>query len=258
MVKSTSNGMTDIRPPVYPLPVSTAFRLLLAGILVQKRSFHLDSLKMVEPVRIKILGCQWIPSHGNLLLTINHYHRQGFGIWWAIAALSAQIEPEICWIMTSNWTYPGQRRDRVIRPFSRFLFARIAQTYSFITMPPMPPAPDQVKERSIAVRNVLKYVQQTRNPIVGLSPEGMDIPTGYLGFPPPGSGRFINHLIKQNLEIVPIGIYEENSRLCLNFGPHYQPVVDENISSSELDHEISQIVMTHIADLLPTHLRGSF
>ncbi len=244
--------------PTYPIPLSTASRILLAGVGNQKRSFHEDGRKMIKPVQVKISGDVWIPTHGRVLLTINHFYRIGFGIWWAIAAVSANVEKEICWIMTSNWTYPGQRREKILRPLSHFIFDKIASIYGFITIPPMPPHPSQIAERALAVRKVMAFVRQTDHPIIGLSPEGMDFPLGRLGNPPPGSGRFVYHLVKQDLVIVPVGIYEEENFLRLNFGPHYRLCLDENLNSRDLDSNASRIVMGNIAALLPQQLRGEF
>lgn len=242
----------------YPSPAPTVLRIVTAAGLGRTRSFHLDALKMVAPVELQVSGEEWIPTTGGYLLTLNHYSRPGFGIWWAIAAISAAIKPEIYWIMASNWTYPGQKREKVLVPLTRFAFKQVTKIYNFGTMPPMPPDPNQVEERALAVRKVITYVRKAHLPIVGMAPEGMDFPTGYLGKPPSGSGRFIYQIVRQGLTIVPIGIFEEGKHLRVNFGPHYKPDPPDELRGDELDRTISQIVMSHIAALIPEAMRGIF
>jgi hypothetical protein len=65
-------------------------------------------------------------------------------------------------------------------------------------------------------------------------------------------------MVNQGLEVVPIGIYEAGGSLCINFGPHYKPGLDADLPPTEVDHMVSQIVMSHIALLLPPRLRGEF
>ncbi len=109
-------------------------------------------------------------------------------------ALGAAINPEVHWITTDMLTFPGQPRGVFLRPLSHYFLSQIARIYSFTAMPPMPPDPFQVEERALAVRRVMDFVNSTTSPvIIGLSPEGQDFPAGRLGWPPPGSGRFIFH-----------------------------------------------------------------
>ena len=48
----------------------------------------------------------------------------------------------------------------------------------------------------LAVRRLFAYARSTPNPILGLAPEGMDLPGGILGWPPPGGGRVMLQLAR--------------------------------------------------------------
>jgi len=223
------------------------------------RSFHQDASKLATLIDFKVYGQLQMPTRGSILLTPNHYYRPGYGIWNVIIALSAAVTPEIHWITTSMLTYPGQRRGVFLRPLSHFFLEEAARIYSFTTMPPMPPDPSQVEERALAVRKVIASVNKSASPlIIGLSPEGQDFTNGQLGWPPSGSGRFIFHLIKKGFWIVPVGVFEENGCLALNFGPPYQPQVANNLAAHEIDYEIGRVVMSHLAGLVPLEMRGNF
>ena len=57
---------------------------------------------------------------------------------------------------------------------------------------------------------------------------------------------------------VPAGVYEEESALCLHFGPEYSLDLPPGLSPDEKDAVSSRQVMSHIAPLLPVALRGEF
>jgi hypothetical protein len=123
----------------------------------------------------------------------------------------------------------------------------------------MPPDPSQVEERALAIRKVMDMLNKVTPPIIiGLSPEGQDFPGSRLGWPPPGSGRFILHLIKKGLLVVPVGVFEEHGCLILNFGPPYRPEVATNLPPQDIDHEIGLSIMSHLACLVPPEMRGEF
>ncbi len=246
--------------PEYPLPPFKVLSLAVSALLGQRRSFRQDSQDLVVRLRppLQVSGRENIPDHGPCLFTFNHYFRPGFGMWWVVLALSSLVPEEIHWAMTSAWTYPPGWRDRLVTPATRWAFRRVARTYGFTNMPPMPPRPQEVAERAGAVREILAYVRRTPRALVGLAPEGGDQPDGLLNMPPTGSGRFILHLAGLGLEIEPVGAFEANGGLCLCFGPRYSLLAPCGLSADERDLAASRIVMGHIAELLPTALRGEF
>ena len=94
--------------------------------------------------------------------------------------------------------------------------------------------------------------------MIGLAPEGGDMPGGALGQPPPGVGRFVEQLARMGLDIAPIGIFEANGRLCLNFGSQYQISIPPGLAKHDRDREVSRLVMEHISALVPETLGYHF
>jgi hypothetical protein len=243
-----------------PLSVLDYLELLNSFLFNHPRSFHEDGLRIVNINNIKVLHPENIPGGENsFLLTINHYSHPGMGVWNGIFALSSLITFNINWIITSTLTFPNQNKGILLRPLSQVFLRKVAKVYGFIPMPPMPPDPSQVVERALAIRTVMSLVNKPNKPIIiGLSPEGQDFPGSCLGWPPSGSGRFILQLARKGLMIVPIGIYEEGNNLYLNFGEEYHLDKFSAISSRDTDREVSSLVMSHIAALLPQKMWGDF
>jgi hypothetical protein len=247
-------------PPEYRLPRSKVLRLAVSAILGRQRSFHRDALEVVAGMQppLQVLGRENIPETGPCLLTFNHYFRPGFGVWWVALGISSLVPQEIHWVMSGAWTYPPGWRDRLVTPATKWAFGRLAKTYRFTIMPPMPPRPQEVAERARSVRKVLAYAHREPKALVCLAPEGSDQPGGLLNMPPSGAGRFMLHLADLGLEIAPVGAYEANGGLCLRFGSRYRLGVSGSLSADERDRAAGRMVMTHIAELLPVGLRGEF
>jgi hypothetical protein len=164
------------------------------------------------------------------------------------------------WILTGEFTYQGKWYEAIGSKGSRMLLKRIATIYGFTTMPPMPPRDQDVEARASSVRAVLEYVKHAENPIIGLAPEGYDPagPEGMLTRPARGLGRFGLLLSKAGLEFIPVGAYEADGIFHIHFGKSYILRVSQDLSSAVKDEGASQIIMEHIAGLLPLHLRGEF
>jgi hypothetical protein len=246
--------------PRYAYPMNFLIGFVRDVLIHRQRSFHGDAqtcIAALEPP-LRILGAEHIPLTGPCLLTINHYHRPGFAAQWLALGISAVVPAEIHWIMTAEWTAPGKWYGLVKRLASRCLLGRLARTYGFTSMPPMPPRPRDVEARARAVRAVLAFVKTASNPIIGLAPEGGDQPGGRLSQPAPGSGRFALRLAGLGLSPVPVGAYEQDGALCLHFGPSYEFNLPAGISAAEKERQAATIMMENIACLLPQHLRGQF
>jgi 1-acyl-sn-glycerol-3-phosphate acyltransferase len=145
-----------------------------------------------------------------------------------------------------------------MRPLVRWFIGCISGVYDFMRMPPVPPVPEDAQERALAVRQVIQYVRQAKNPVIGLAPEGGDVPGGKLGWPPPGAGRFILHLNRMGLPIIPIGLFEQDGALCFRFGPSYELNIPAGLSSEEQDKMVLRQVMGAIAGQLPQLMWGDF
>ncbi len=241
-------------PSHYPLPWRIGLALLRDALLGRSRSFRVDAQKCLQILKYppKILQTPHIPVQGPALVVTNHYSRPGFPAWWIALAISATLPVDVHWLMTSAWNHLGP-----LTPASRWLFPRLARVYGFTPIPPMPPNPAEVAARAQAVRKVLRVARRP-HAVIGLAPEGRDHTGGVLGEPPPGSGRFIQHLVKTCSLILPVGVYEDQDGLCVRFGSVFElaPVVDP--VASDIDTDTSRQVMSAIARQLPESLRGVY
>ena len=246
--------------PKYSYPRGLYARVALDAVLLRHRNFRLDAKACIENLHppLKVLGKENIPQHGPCVVTFNHYHREGFGAEWLALAIAATIPVDMHWVMTGEWTYPGKWYAPLGAMYSRFLLHLLARAYGFTTMPPMPPRPKDVEARARSVRAVLNIVRHTKEPILGLAPEGYDPPGGVLARPASGVGRFGLLLANAGLQFVPVGAYEADGVFTIHFGKIYQFSLPRGLSSDEKDFQAAQIIMKNIAQYLPSHLRGEF
>jgi len=231
--------------------------VLWAASNLQPRSFAGDAQLAVRGLypELEVLGAQHISTCSPCLVTCNHYSRPGFGAWWIALAISAAVashrhptaDPEIHWVMTAAWTFPESKwKTQVLTPVTQWAFNRLAQVYGFVTMPPMPPAPDKVEARAAAVLRTIRLARRVvpEGGMIGLAPEGMDTP-GKLAKLPQGAGTFIALLVEAGLPVLPVGVTEQAGRLRLSFGQLFIPEIPpERI---ERDQAVARQVMTSVA-----------
>ena len=246
--------------PSYSDPSNIIAGLVRDEILYHHRVFREDAEACIQQVKppLQVLGKENLPQSGPCVITCNHYYRPGFAAQWVAIAISAVVPSDIHWIITGELTFSGKWYAQFGIAISRFILERGARVYGFTTMPPMPPRPRDVEARAASVRKVLEFVKHTKNPIIGLAPEGGDQIGGQLTMPASGAGRFSLLLAAQGLRFAPVGVYESDGELCLHFGETYDLYVERNLSSDEKDKHAAQIMMEHIALLLPLDLRGEF
>jgi hypothetical protein len=230
----------------------------MAWLTLQRRprSFRSDAQRLVNRLSPALHVDGTIPdvSRGSWLVVINHYTRPGFRAWWIPMAISASLPREICWITTGMLTFPDRLRAATVTPASRWFLRHIARLYGFIPMPPMPPRPFEIEARALAVRRALRRAAEPEA-LMGLAPEGGDMPGGVLTPPPSGSGRFLRHLARRGLRLIPVGAFEDAGRLCLRFG---QPFDLPAAVPDPVDEGASRQVMSAIAACLPKPLRGTY
>jgi hypothetical protein len=207
---------------------------------------------------LRVLGKENIPQRGPCVITVNHYHRDGFGAQWLALAIASVVPVEMHWIITDEFTHPRKWYERFGTIGSGSLLGRIAYVYGFSTMPPMPPRKKDIEARAASVRAVLEYVKCAGSPVLGLAPEGYDPPGDVLSRPAPGLGRFGLLLSRTGLLFCPVAAYEADGCLHLRFGEAYELGVPAGLSIDEKDRQASQLIMENIANLLPLHLRGEF
>lgn len=246
--------------PRYSYPPGVLTALIRDLLLLRRRDFQQDAQACIARLTppLHILGQENIPQSGPCIITVNHYHRPGFGAQWLALAIASIVPVDMHWIMTGEFTYPGKWYEPFGTLGSKFLLERIAHVYGFSTMPPMPPRKKDVQARAASVRAVLEYVKRTRRPVLGLAPEGYDPPGDVLTQPAPGLGRFGLLLSRAGLRFCPAGAYEMDGWLHARIGETYELSVRPGLSPDERDRQAAQIIMENIARLLPGHLRGDF
>ena len=241
----------------YRLPFHVIVGCVWAAATLQHRSFAQDARTALSGPcpPLELDGAEHVPVRGSALVACNHYSRPGFDAWWIALAISVAVahnrapgaDPEIHWLMTAAWTYPESPwRHRFVTPLTKWAFRRVAQVYGFIPMPAMPPDPEEVEERARAVLATLRLARQLVHTggMIGLAPEGRDTPGG-LGEPPKGAGRFIAHLVKVGLPVLPVAVSESHGHLRVSFGPVFVPQIPPG--GREQDRAVARQVMRAIA-----------
>jgi hypothetical protein len=192
-------------------------------------------------------------SRQSLLVTVNHYHAPDFQAWWFAILVSAIIPTHVHWVVTSGWTGPGW-----LPWLTHWLFPLGARLLGFTSMPAMPPAPAETEARAAAVRRVLHYASHHPQPVIGLSPEGMDTPGGVLGSLPAGVGRFVGLISRYCPNILPVGVWKESGVIHVKFGSPYRLEIPSGLSAAAFDHFVGETIMHHIAQCLPDQLKGEY
>ena len=234
-------------------------KLITASLFLRPRSFSADAIAAVSNIipSSEILGLENIPRKDPCLVTCNHYTRPGLDAWWGPLLISAAVasqrdsaaDGEIHWVTTAAWTFPDSPwRRKVLTPITRWAFERVARVYGFITMPPMPPAPDEVYARATAVRRTLRLARDIApaGGMIGLAPEGRDTP-GVVGTVPEGVGDFIAHLCKAGMPILPVALSEPQGCLRVSFGSPFIPVGPAQ--KAQRDDVVARQVMETIRNL---------
>jgi len=251
---------SENQTPRYPTPWRVAGGLAWATVAQRQRAFVRDAHRAMAALRppLQVLGGEHVPPSGPLLVACNHYSRPGFQAWWLAFAITTAIaerraraeDEEIAWVMTAAWRFETSRwRHRLLTPLSRRAFARVAHVYGFVTMPPMPPAPEETHDRAVAILRTLRLARRLAQTggVLGLAPEGRDVSVG-LADPPPGAGTFISLLVETGMTVLPAAVSEADGRLRVRFGPAFVPAIPEN--RAERDRVVAAQVMAAIARLL--------
>jgi hypothetical protein len=246
--------------PKYSYPPGRFARAALDLLLARRRDLHQDAKACIQQMNaeLKVFGKENIPQKGSCVLTINHYHRPGFGAQWIALAVTALVPLKMRWAVTGELMCEGKWYQPVGSRASRIFLRRLAYIYELMTMPPMPPRPEDVSARAASVRAILKYIKRTNDPVLGISPEGHNPPNGALSRPSAGFGRFALLLSRAGMRFIPAAGYEEDGSFHLHFGKPYDLIVSGDLSTDQKDEQAMHLIMRNIACLLPVHLRGEF
>lgn len=264
----SSRATTVDTGPRYSYPTRLVLSIAASVLLGKKRSFRTDAQQLIAGIRPepRVENTHLIPPEDVFIVVTNHYYKPGYGVWWGIALITAAIaqarnlSEEIVWLMTNRWTYPDALRQHLLTPLTHLFFTRLARTYGFIPMPPMPPQPRYWQEGACAVRQVLSLLSSAsgRKPLIGLAPEGRDSHDGSLIEPPPGNGRLLLRMASYGWKVLPVGVAEIDGVLTARFGPPFTLNSQLGWSKEEQDRKASTQVMTAIGALLPPSLWGVY
>jgi len=156
------------------LPLRLALDIGGSILALTPRSIAAGALAAVEGAsspNIEISGGANVPASGPCLVTCNHYSRPSMEVWWTALAITAALatnrlpdgDRDIHWVMTSAWRFEENRwRHRVLTPLTRWGFDHVAQVYSFVTMPPMPPDPQELVTRAISILQTVRLCPRSR------------------------------------------------------------------------------------------------
>ena len=249
----------------YRVPVSFIAEFVSAVVTGRSLDFSREARFLATGISpaIEILGRDHIPETGPCVITPNHFARPGFRAWWIAIGISANVPVNVHWFMTSNWTSHHFWQKGWYEQVTCWLFERIARVFSFGQLSSIDSdeiggnrLPQVRALMSSAVENV--HSQNSRDAVLGLAPEGGDMPGGALGWPPKGSGKLFQFFSNLGYGINPVGVYESNNRFVINFGEQYRLSTNREFSAVTRDIQIRRIVMSHIAMCLPDHLKGEF
>jgi hypothetical protein len=246
-------------PPEYEFPwrprVPFAFDLLFG----RRRSLAHDSGLVVakNPYPRRFEGFERLPPEGTFVIVINHFNRPGLHPYHCAMVLSFEVarrrqgQPELSWLLTSEWY------DARIGPLpvpvwaTRWTFSRIDRTYGLIVLPRRE---QLVMARASSLRRVLAKL--TTAPI-GIMPEGGG--SGRLMEPPAGSGLFLAILAERGYPLYPLGIFEEeDGTLVLRLGEPFGLDLAAGASRQEQDRQAREKTMVAIGRLLPRECRGVY
>ena len=81
--------------PTYSYPPGVFAVFVRDLLLLRKRDFRHDAQACIVRIRptLKVIGQENIPQSGPCVITVNHYHRAGFGAQWL---LDRAVWPKEC------------------------------------------------------------------------------------------------------------------------------------------------------------------
>src|SRR6266508_4541796 len=96
--------------PDYSYPPGLFPRVAWDVVFRRHRDFRDDAKACMENLKppMRVWGDENIPKCGPCVITVNHYHRTGFGAQWIALAIVALVSANMHWLMTGEFTYPGK------------------------------------------------------------------------------------------------------------------------------------------------------
>lgn len=193
----------------------------------------------------EIHGLHLLPKSPRFILAANHYQRPGLWILHTAAVLTQALvqrygpaDPPVRWIVTANWP-PIRLGPWKIPSPGDWLLPRVAEVLQCY---PVSFAGHNPAFTARSVRRILKDARSSPAAI-GIFPEGVAGSAGNLTAPLPGVDRFLAHLGKAGLPLVPCGV-SEAGRFVIRFG---EPIPAAELAASD---DAATLAMKSISHLL--------
>lgn len=237
-------------------------------LLGKRRELSRDAALLLRGVQPppRLMNVQNVPATLPFVITVNHYDRPGLAAWWGIAAVvtaataQRRADPrEIHFAMAREWWYPRGLGKWLKQPLTRWFFGRVGKAYGTIRLPPVLDLPEFRGTGAIAIRGALALTRGENPELVGIAPEGHTGEGLALCKPPRGAGLFLLHLTREQIPILPTGIFEDDDGvLTVNFGAPFLLRVPRELPRDERDARAARAVMTAIGALLPERMWGAY
>lgn len=233
-----------------PSRLSHDTALLLQGAFPTPRAYNIEN----------------IPTDSPFVLALNHYDRPGLGAWWGAALVLTTIaacrigEPrELHMMIAREWWYPQWYTRWTKQPFTYWFFGQLSKVYGLLRLPPVIGNSEFRGEGAIAIRKAIALTHGDHPQLVGLAPEGRTGDNLSLCAPPHGTGLFMLLLTHDQIPILPVGVYEDETHtLIANFGEPYMLSVPRRLPKHERDAQATRAVMIQIGKQLPPRMWGLY
>ncbi len=249
----------DILPrPNYKFPWMPRFPFVFDILFGRHRSFAGDSALVManNPYPRRIEGFEQLPSKSPFVIVMNHFNRPGLHPYHCAMAVTAAVaqqrpgEPELSWLLTSEWYNARFGPVRIPVWLTRWSFRRISLIYGLVVLPRRE---ELVMARAWSLRRVLSML--TKAPIA-ITPEGAG--SGQLLDPPAGSGLFLTILSGHGYPLFPLAVWEEDSTLVLRLGKPFRLSMRRDVSRDEADRLAREQTMVALGRLLPREYWGVY
>ncbi len=214
----------------------------------------------------RVMGTELIPCETPFVAIFNHYESSRAAAWWGpllmsrvIAAERTREPKQVRWVMAREWWYPRGLGRAFKQPLTHALFARLAQVYGLVLVPPILEGHTTRGQGAVAVRRALTLTRGEHPALVGIAPEGRTGPNAALTEPPPGAGLFLLLLTHNALPCLPVGWYEdEQNTINIRFGAPFEINSSRAHDRAARDRAAVTEAMRALAKILPEKFRGAY
>jgi len=228
--------------------------------LGKPRSLAKDTTDFVMsglPAAPIVRGEDNIPERGPFIVVGNHYERPGLWMAWPALMTSEVIRrrtgQDVRWVAIEEWESFSVLGIQITSRMIRYVFERTFRTYGLLAMSP-PTAPPNARAQSM--RLAAHAIRSGE--VIGIMPEGTVGATPELLEAREGVGAFLMFLSSPKAPLLPVGLYEEDGRLVVQFGEPLHQSLPSSLAKAERDHWMRDVVMLAIRNLIPGALWGAY